>query len=62
MKKYYVATTVKQKRRHYVGRKGKLTRYVFCALKWKYRFIAKLVCKIKHWETGNIYSVAEIQL
>lgn len=61
MKKYYVATTIKQKKRHYVGRKG-LTRYVSCALKWKYRFIAKLVCKIKHWETGDIYSVAEIQL
>lgn len=62
MKKYYVATTIKQKKRHYVKSNGKLTRYVSCALKWKYRFIAKLVCRIKHWETGDIYSVAEIQL
>lgn len=61
IKTYYVASEIKNKCRYYVGKRGRLTRSISLALKWKSKRIAKFYVKVANWGLGKNYSVCEVR-
>lgn len=60
MKKYWVVCFFNQKHRHYITKKGKATRNIARAAKWRRKIWARLYCwALTKYDGRHVYKVLQ---